>query len=215
MHNTTTGATIAARVMAGEPLSNFAPFEVPVAHMAVKEAVFPFSRFPGADPVLSPEMKSTGEVMGIDREFPAAFLKSQLGAGMTLPDSGTLFVSVKDSDKPVIVPAVKALLDHGFEAVATGGTQLHHDLDDDGILVSSSYGSLDSSVATFTDPANVARLGPAVAFTVIDGGNHEQMGWYTGQPNDPPATISRDAQQSRIVAATVELLSALAEPPFE
>ena len=116
-------AKIAARVMAGESLSAFQPFAVPAHHMAVKEAVFPFNRFPGADPVLSPEMKSTGEVMGIDRDFPAAFLKSQLGAGMHLPERGTLFVSVKDSDKPVIVPAVKALLDHGFTAVATGGTQ--------------------------------------------------------------------------------------------
>ncbi|HEU4819724.1 MAG TPA: carbamoyl-phosphate synthase large subunit, partial [Qipengyuania sp.] len=103
-------AKIAARVMAGEPLSAFEPFDIRPAHMAVKEAVFPFARFPGADPVLSPEMKSTGEVMGIDADFPAAFLKSQIGAGMILPDSGTLFVSVKDSDKPVIVPAVKALL---------------------------------------------------------------------------------------------------------
>lgn len=115
--------------------------------------------------------------------------------------------------------AAAALFIDGHPGVADGlvlwASYSSADLDDDGILVSSSYGSLDSSVATFTDPANVARLGPAVAFTVIDGGNHEQMGWYTGQPNDPPATISRDAQQSRIVAATVELLSALAEPPFE
>jgi carbamoyl-phosphate synthase large subunit len=116
-------AKIAARVMAGEPLSAFEPFEVPAGHISVKEAVFPFARFPGADPVLSPEMKSTGEVMGIDRTFPAAFLKSQLGAGMYLPNKGKLFVSVKDTDKAVIVPAVKALLDHGFTAVATGGTQ--------------------------------------------------------------------------------------------
>lgn len=116
-------AKIAARVMAGESLAGFEPFAIRPGHMAVKEAVFPFARFPGADPVLSPEMKSTGEVMGIDAAFPAAFLKSQLGAGMKLPDRGTLFVSVKDSDKPVIVPAVKGLLDHGFTAVATGGTQ--------------------------------------------------------------------------------------------
>ena len=116
-------AKIAARVMAGEPLASFEPFDIRPAHMSVKEAVFPFARFPGADPVLSPEMKSTGEVMGIDSEFPAAFLKSQIGASMNLPDKGTLFVSVKDSDKPVILPAVKALLAHGFSAVATGGTQ--------------------------------------------------------------------------------------------
>ncbi|GAA4037740.1 carbamoyl-phosphate synthase large subunit [Parerythrobacter jejuensis] len=116
-------AKIASRVMAGEPLSSFAPFNLRPDHMAVKEAVFPFSRFPGADPVLSPEMKSTGEVMGIDARFPEAFLKSQIGAGMALPESGTLFVSVKNSDKPVIVPAIKTLIDKGFRVIATGGTQ--------------------------------------------------------------------------------------------
>ncbi|WP_133365221.1 carbamoyl-phosphate synthase large subunit [Qipengyuania sediminis] len=116
-------AKIAARVMAGEPLSNIEAFAVPTAHMAVKEAVFPFARFPGADPVLSPEMKSTGEVMGIDAGFPAAYLKAQIGAGMGLPAAGTLFVSVKDGDKPAIVPAVRMLIDRGFRAVATGGTQ--------------------------------------------------------------------------------------------
>ncbi|WP_120717923.1 carbamoyl-phosphate synthase large subunit [Tsuneonella amylolytica] len=116
-------AKIAARVMAGEPLSKFPPFRREFDYMAVKEAVFPFVKFPGADPVLSPEMKSTGEVMGIDRDFPTAFLKSQLGASSALPEMGVLFVSVKDSDKPVIVPAVKALLDYGFSVIATGGTQ--------------------------------------------------------------------------------------------
>ncbi|MBX7515141.1 carbamoyl-phosphate synthase large subunit [Qipengyuania sp. GH38] len=116
-------AKVAARVMAGEPLSNFEPFNLRPDHMAVKEAVFPFSRFPGSDPVLSPEMKSTGEVMGIDRDFPAAFLKSQLGAGMILPEGGTLFVSVKDSDKEVILSAVATVLEQGFRVIATGGTQ--------------------------------------------------------------------------------------------
>jgi len=86
------------------------------------------------------------------------------------------------------------------------------DLADDGILVTSSYGTLDHGVPSFTSPSNVEKLGPAVVFTVIDGGNHEQMGWYTGQPNDSPATISREAQQERIVAATIEMLAAL-EPP--
>ena len=103
-------AKVAARLMAGEPLSAFEPFDLNPNHMAVKEAVFPFARFPGADPVLSPEMKSTGEVMGIDRGFAAAFLKSQLGAGMTPPHSGTLFVSLKDTDKPLIVPAGRTRL---------------------------------------------------------------------------------------------------------
>jgi carbamoyl-phosphate synthase large subunit len=116
-------AKIAARVMAGEPLSNFPPFKRDLPYMAVKEAVFPFARFPGADPVLSPEMKSTGEVMGIDVSFEAAFLKSQLGAGMVPPQSGTVFVSVKNTDKAVIVPGVRKLIDHGFRVVATGGTQ--------------------------------------------------------------------------------------------
>ncbi|PZT90176.1 MAG: carbamoyl phosphate synthase large subunit [Citromicrobium sp.] len=116
-------AKIAARVMAGEGLHEFEPFDIRPDHMAVKEAVFPFARFPGADPVLSPEMKSTGEVMGIDRDFPAAFLKSQLGAGMIPPREGTVFVSVKDSDKQAIVPAVETLLEKGFRVIATGGTQ--------------------------------------------------------------------------------------------
>jgi len=116
-------AKIAARVMAGEKLSTFPPFKRELDYMAVKEAVFPFARFPGVDPVLSPEMKSTGEVMGIDRDFATAFAKAQLGAGMVLPSSGTVFVSVKDSDKVGIVPAVQSLIEHGFRVIATGGTQ--------------------------------------------------------------------------------------------
>ena len=116
-------AKIAARVMAGEKLSGFEPFKRDLPYMASKEAVFPFARFPGADPVLTPEMKSTGEVMGIDQTFEAAFLKSQLGAGMVLPREGTVFVSVKNSDKSVIVSAVRDLLGQGFKVIATGGTQ--------------------------------------------------------------------------------------------
>ncbi len=116
-------AKIAARVMAGEKLAEFPPFKRELDYMAVKEAVFPFSRFPGVDPVLSPEMKSTGEVMGIDKDFPTAFAKSQLGAGTKLPDGGTVFVSVKDGDKDYILPAVRELIELGFKIVATGGTQ--------------------------------------------------------------------------------------------
>ncbi len=118
-------AKIAALVMAGEPLSGFEPFKLDTAHMSVKEAVFPFSRFPGADPILSPEMRSTGEVMGIDSSFAEAFLKSQMGAGMSLPATGTLFVSMKQSDKAVIVPAVKQLVEAGWSIIATGGTQTY------------------------------------------------------------------------------------------
>jgi len=115
-------AKIAARVMAGEPLAGFGPIRRDLAHIAVKEAVFPFARFPGVDPVLSPEMKSTGEVMGIDADFARAFLKSQQGAGIELPQDGTVFVSVKNSDKAVITGAVRALLRLGFNVVATAGT---------------------------------------------------------------------------------------------
>jgi carbamoyl-phosphate synthase large subunit len=116
-------AKIAARVMAGEKLAAFEPFRRDLPYIAVKEAVFPFARFPGSDPVLSPEMKSTGEVMGIDLTFEAAFLKSQLGAGSVLPQGGTVFVSVKNTDKPVIVAGVRRLIEHGFRVIATGGTQ--------------------------------------------------------------------------------------------
>ncbi|MEY3985531.1 MAG: hypothetical protein RLZ59_976 [Pseudomonadota bacterium] len=115
-------AKIAARVMAGEKLKNLPPINLDVDYIAVKEAVFPFARFPGVDPVLSPEMKSTGEVMGIDQDFATAFAKAQLGGGVHLPQSGKLFVSVKDSDKPIILPAVRQAQDLGFAICATSGT---------------------------------------------------------------------------------------------
>jgi hypothetical protein len=94
-------AKIAARIMAGESLESF-DLKVPEKrdHIAVKEAVFPFARFPGVDTLLGPEMRSTGEVMGLDYNFAVAFAKSQLGAGSTLPTAGTVFVSMRDSDKP-------------------------------------------------------------------------------------------------------------------
>ncbi len=115
-------AKIAARVMAGEKLADLPKIDRNIDYIAVKEAVFPWARFPGVDPVLSPEMKSTGEVMGIDKDFATAFAKAQLGAGTVLPTSGTLFVSVKDSDKPVVLPGVQILAGLGFTIVATGGT---------------------------------------------------------------------------------------------
>ncbi len=115
-------AKIAARVMAGERLADFGFARPNLPYIAVKEAVFPFARFPGVDPVLGPEMKSTGEVMGIDSDFATAFAKSQLGAGTVLPMGGTAFVSVKDGDKPVIREAVRGLLDLGFKVIATSGT---------------------------------------------------------------------------------------------
>ncbi|MFN5631819.1 MAG: carbamoyl-phosphate synthase large subunit [Sphingomonadales bacterium] len=115
-------AKIAARVMAGEKLKDLPAIDLDIDYIAVKEAVFPFARFQGVDPVLSPEMKSTGEVMGIDRDFATAFAKAQLGAGVVLPQSGKLFVSVKDSDKPHIVAAVQKVVELGFTVCATGGT---------------------------------------------------------------------------------------------
>lgn len=124
-------AGIAAKVMAGVPLASFGLKPRDYRHVAVKEAVFPFARFANVDTVLGPEMRSTGEVMGLDwvrdgeemiDAFSRAFAKSQLGAGVTLPQSGTVFVSVKDADKPVIVEPIRTLLGLGFRVVATGGT---------------------------------------------------------------------------------------------
>ena len=122
-------AKIAARIMAGESLASFRlkpqRFEPGAAtHVGVKEAVFPFARFgPDVDTVLGPEMKSTGEVMGIDRDYNVAFVKSQLGGGTRLPKTGTAFVSVKDIDKPRILEAVRLLAGLGFRITATSGTQ--------------------------------------------------------------------------------------------
>ncbi len=116
-------AKIASRVMAGESLKSFNLKASRYKHRAVKEAVFPFARFPGVDTVLGPEMKSTGEVMGIDSSFEVAFAKSQLGGGTNVPRSGTVFVSVRDADKPRILPAIKMLAALGFKTVATSGTQ--------------------------------------------------------------------------------------------
>jgi len=116
-------AKVAARIMAGEPLAQFGLKKPHLAHIAVKEAVFPFNRFPGVDTVLGPEMKSTGEVIGLDTDFAIAFAKSQLGAGSKVPSSGTVFISVRDSDKPLIVDAIRHIESTGFKIVATGGTQ--------------------------------------------------------------------------------------------
>jgi carbamoyl-phosphate synthase large subunit len=127
-------AAIAAKVMAGEPLASFQLHNGTGDHIAVKEAVFPFARFPGVDTVLGPEMRSTGEVMGLDwrREgedfapaFARAFAKSQLGGGTVLPKAGCVFVSVKDADKPWIVEPVRLLTELGFAILATGGTQAY------------------------------------------------------------------------------------------
>ncbi|MDD2321572.1 MAG: carbamoyl-phosphate synthase large subunit, partial [Geobacteraceae bacterium] len=116
-------AKLAARVMAGKTLQELGiKTEIEPKHIAVKESVFPFVKFPGVDTILGPEMKSTGEVMGIDDDFARAFAKAQLGAGVRLPLSGSVFLSVRDSDKKHIVSPAKKLYDNGFELVATRGT---------------------------------------------------------------------------------------------
>jgi carbamoyl-phosphate synthase large subunit len=116
-------AKIAARIMAGESLASFNLSPPKFDHVGVKEAVFPFARFPGVDTVLGPEMKSTGEVMGLDKAFDIAFAKSQIGGGAILPRAGTVFVSVRDGDKPRILDSIKLLETLGFKVIATGGTQ--------------------------------------------------------------------------------------------
>ncbi|WP_457935955.1 carbamoyl-phosphate synthase large subunit [Mesorhizobium sp. 10J20-29] len=121
-------AKIAARIMAGESLddafAHYGPKPDPKnpGHIAVKEAVFPFNRFPGVDILLGPEMRSTGEVMGLDHDYALAFAKAQLGAGVDLPRSGTVFVSVRDEDKARVLPSVKRLAELGFRVLATSGT---------------------------------------------------------------------------------------------
>ncbi len=119
-------AKIGARIMAGEKLSSFKLDDsVALRHVAVKEAVFPFARFPNVDTLLGPEMKSTGEVMGLDTNFARAFAKAQMGAGVILPLKGTAFLSVKESDKAAIVPIARRLSELGFSIMATSGTARH------------------------------------------------------------------------------------------
>lgn len=116
-------AKVAARVMAGQTLAELDCLnEIVPPYFSVKEAVFPFNKFPGVDPVLSPEMRSTGEVMGVGRSFGEALYKSQLAASTRLPASGKVFISVKNSDKPAMRDVAKKLLDLGYSLCATGGT---------------------------------------------------------------------------------------------
>jgi len=116
-------AKLAARVMVGEKLPDLGfTQEIIPPHMGVKEAVFPFAKFPGVDTLLGPEMKSTGEVMGIDAVFGLAFAKAQLGAGTVLPEAGTAFLSVQDADKGGLLPIAQRLVRCGFSLLATQGT---------------------------------------------------------------------------------------------
>jgi carbamoyl-phosphate synthase large subunit len=119
-------AKLATRVMLGEKLRDLKPWAMrKKGHVSVKESVFPFNRFPGVDILLGPEMRSTGEVMGIDKSFGLAFMKGQLAAGQVLPEGGTVFISVNDRDKAHIVPVAASFVDLGFKIVATGGTADH------------------------------------------------------------------------------------------
>jgi carbamoyl-phosphate synthase large subunit len=115
-------AKIAARLMLGERLADQDLPGAPPGHVSVKEAVLPFARFAGADSVLGPEMKSTGEVMGIAADFPTAFGKAQAAAGVTLPTEGSVFITVTDTDKPAATQIAARFHDLGFEVIATGGT---------------------------------------------------------------------------------------------
>lgn len=116
-------AKIAAKVMVGNSLEEMGITEDPECPcFAVKESVLPFSRFPGVDPILGPEMKSTGEVMGIDSTFAMAFAKSQMAAGQPLPEEGNVFISVRDEDKEGILPVAVSLAKLGFGILATSGT---------------------------------------------------------------------------------------------
>jgi carbamoyl-phosphate synthase large subunit len=115
-------AKIASRIMAGESLASFNLKPTVNDHVGVKESVFPFARFPGVDTVLGPEMRSTGEVIGLDRSFDIAFAKSQLGGGTKVPRSGNVFISVRDGDKSRVVDTARLLTDLGFNLTATGGT---------------------------------------------------------------------------------------------
>jgi len=115
-------AKIAARIMAGEGLASFDLKPAKLDHIAIKEAVLPFARFPGVDTLLGPEMRSTGEVMGLDKDFSVAYLKSQIAAGNALPTSGNAFISVKDADKQAVLEPAQNLLNAGFSLIATEGT---------------------------------------------------------------------------------------------
>jgi carbamoyl-phosphate synthase large subunit len=201
-------AKIAARVMADEKLKDLPAINLDIDYIAVKEAVFPFARFPGVDPVLSPEMKSTGEVMGIDKNFAIAFAKSQMGAGVTLPQSGKVFVSVKDTDKAVVLPACRKLVELGFEIVATGGTARYlteHDV----------------SVATVN---KVAQGRPHIVDHIIDGDIalifNTTEGWQSLKDSE---SIRRSALTEKVPSyttatasvAAVEAIAALRNEPLE
>ncbi|MEK9210382.1 carbamoyl-phosphate synthase large subunit [Sphingomonas sp. 2378] len=193
-------AKIAARVMAGEKLADLPPIDRHIDYYAVKEAVFPFARFPGVDPVLSPEMKSTGEVMGIDPDFTTAFAKSQLGAGTVLPTEGAVFISVKDGDKPHIVPAAKMLSEAGFAIVATDGTADY----------------LDRAGVTVEKINKVAQGRPHIVDRIKDGGItlifNTTEGWQSLKDSKPirQAALGQKIPYFTTAPASIEAAKAIA-----
>ncbi|MCT8003530.1 carbamoyl-phosphate synthase large subunit [Sphingomonas sanguinis] len=193
-------AKIAARVMAGEKLADLPQIDRHIDYYAVKEAVFPFARFPGVDPVLSPEMKSTGEVMGIDPDFTTAFAKSQLGAGTVLPTSGAVFISVKDGDKEQIVPAARMLAEAGFAIVATGGTADY----------------LDRAGVTVEKINKVAQGRPHIVDRIKDGGItlifNTTEGWQSLKDSKPirQAALGQKIPYFTTAPASVEAAKAIA-----
>ncbi len=130
-------AKMATKIILGKKISELGLKEVILPYTAVKEAVFPFNRFPGVDIILGPEMKSTGEVMGIDQNFGLAYIKAQIAAGQTIPKSGCVFISVTDRDKPQSIPIAKSLAAMGFSIIATQGTSAH--LQQEGVPASPIY----------------------------------------------------------------------------
>ncbi len=196
-------AKIAARVMAGEKLATFDLGEDRVVdHVSVKEAVFPFKRFPGVDIILGPEMKSTGEVMGVAEDFQRAFAKSQLASGVALPMEGAVFISVKDRDKPAVIAMARQLADLGFTLVATDGTAAF--LRDNGLAA---------------DRINkVAQGRPHIEDAIIDGAIHLVINTTEGaQAIRDSYSIRREALTRNVphcttisgAAATVHAIAAL------
>ena len=201
-------AKIAARVMAGERLADLLPRRPTPTHFAVKESIFPFARFPGTDPVLGPEMKSTGEVMGLDRDFATAFAKSQLGVGTVLPMAGTIFLSVKPSDKPLIVDLAREAATMGFRLLATDGTAAH----------------LEAHGITVTRVNKVAQGRPHIVDRIKDGGVALVVNTTEGlQSMKDSQPIRAAAVQQRVPyfttasasAAAVRAIAALKARPLE
>ena len=166
-------ASYASRCMLGETLEQIGfTEEVHVPYVSVKEAVFPFVKFPGVDITLSPEMKSTGEVMSIDRDRGLAYLKSQLASGNKVPSQGNIFVSLKDEDKQKAVPLIRQLVNLGYELYATRGTST---IEDAPSPVTQSFEFEASPLTT----GATAQVGLISAMTAADTAEATKTSWFT------------------------------------